>query len=179
MTTEKIRTNWENIEEVLGAVTPQEAEKIEALKALGTSAGKCKDIILADRKAAEKAAKKAAEKAEKEKALQEALKAKKERYEAFKALIQGAKESGVLEKPFTFTNIDRFASFKGRTWEAESVRTIQGEQYLCCLEYDKEGRFDLPCFINLKDFLFEEGKIKIACYFKDDLPYMVYDLISK
>lgn len=181
MTTEnakKIRITWSNFYEVLGNVTPQEQEKIDALKTLGTTAGRVKDFILADRKQAERIAKKAAEKAERDKKILEDRKKFEEKLKEFKEIVRKMKETEKIDKPFKFINTDVYPSFKNRTWIAESIREIQGELYVCCLEFTKKGNFDLPCYIPLNDFNEGFNCIQINCYYDDDVPFMEYQLIG-
>ena len=174
----KEKLTYEMVQTTL-EMTEKELKLFNDLKTLGLSPAKVRNEILRERKQAEKQAEKERKQAEKKEGI-----AKKaiEKIANAKALYNELKNlqafAGYEKKVLTIKNISTYQNFKGRTWNVYGTLEIQGEMYVVTLEYDKQGNFALPCFINIEDIILEDSQVKILDYEKDVCLAMTYEKIE-
>ena len=174
----KTKATYESVKAELN-LTADELQVFNDLQALGLTPAKVRNAINASRKQAEKLADKLAKaeiaKAEIAKKASEKVASAKKLFEELKNLPEFV---GYKKSILTIKNVSQYKNFKGRTWQIFGRLEIQKERYCVTLEFDKDGNFALPCFINIDDIIFEDSQVKILDYEKDECLPMTYEKVE-
>lgn len=170
------KLTYEMVIELLQA-TEKELATMANLKTLGFTPAKIRDKVLKDRKDEEKDRQRKQKEKEIAKQATEKIKQSKDLFNDFFNLPKFENYDKVL---FKIKNKSHYPNFKGRIWEIYGQLEIQGEIYVVTLEYDKQGNFALPCFINKEDIhLTDEKFLMIDDYEKDDCLSMEYERVDE
>lgn len=173
----KEKITYEMVQTTLELVE-KELQLFNNLKTLGLSPAKVRNEILKQRKQAEKQAEKERKQAEKVDSIAKKAVEKIANAKALYAELKNLQDFAGYEKPaLTIKNVSNYQNFKGRTWQVFGKLEIQNEIYVVSLEYDKDGNFALPCFINIEDIIIEDSQVKILDYEKDNCLPMVYEKV--
>lgn len=177
--TKKTKVTYESVKAELN-LSADELKVFNDLVALNLTPAKVRNAINASRKQAKKIAEKLA-KAENAKA--DIAKKAVEKIANAKALFNELKNlqqfTSYEKEVLTLKNVSNYQNFKGRTWNVYGTIEIQEEIYVVTLEYDKQGNFALPCFINIEDIILEDSQVKILDYEKDSCLAMVYEKVNQ
>lgn len=177
--TKKTKVTYESVKAELN-LSADELKVFNDLVALNFTPAKVRNAINASRKQAKKIAEKLA-KAESAKA--DIAKKAIEKIASAKALYNELKSLpkfvGYEKELLAIKNVSNYANFKGRIWRVYGTLKIQEEIYVITLEYDKQGNFALPCFINIEDIIIEDSQVKILDYEKDSCLAMVYEKVNQ
>ena len=177
--TKKTKVTYESVKAELN-LSADELKVFNDLVALNLTPAKVRNAINASRKQAKKIAEKLA-KAENAKA--DIAKKAIEKIANAKALYSELKNlqafAGYEKELLVIKNVSNYANFKGRVWKVYGTFKIQDETYIVTLEYDKQGNFALPCFINVEDIILEDSQVKILDYEKDSCLSMVYEKVNQ